>query len=174
MLLILSGVGYYFLTNSQNQAVNSVRVFENTKNFFPFGKETPPAIQTQTATTSNIQKASVQPQKSPQSGIRIVTNGTTNPNIDLYYKNQTTYKQDGKSLDSTTDNYVTVPENTIPIGSRVYVIDKDTGRDIWGVVGDYGPYGGISLYSAEQLGIWQAGMGMKLLPHILEFKYYER
>jgi flagellar basal body-associated protein FliL len=172
-LLILAGVGYYVYLND-NQVVISENVFENNKNFFPFGTSSsekvipdqvvPPSENNKGVTTQTI---SLQNQ-----GIRIVTNGITNPGIDPLYKNKTAYQQDGKSLDATTDNYVTVPKNTIPIGSRVYILNQKTGLDIWGVVGDIGPYGGISLYAVEQLGMWQQGMGLNLLPHSLIFKYY--
>ena len=175
-ILALGSFGYYAYVTSQSQVINSNQVFDDPKNFFPFQTaDTHPSssstnIQNITPTsTTNVKK-----QIPPKTGLRIVTNGITNPNIDTNYRGTTAYQQDGKSLDATTDNYVTVPENTIPIGSRVYIVDRETGHDIWGVVGDYGPYKGISLYAAEQLGIWQTGMGMKLLPHTLEFKYYER
>jgi hypothetical protein len=175
-ILSFGGIGYYVYLNNRNQVVSSGDVFNNTKNYFPLGTSStqPPIAETKTETNSPTVKINTPIQPTQKTGLRIITNGITNPEIDSQYKNYTTYQQDGKSLDATTDNYVTVPKNTIPIGSRVYIINLNTGRDVWGVVGDYGPYEGISLYAAEQLGIWQAGMGMKLLPHTLTYKYYER
>lgn len=169
-------IGYYVNSSNQKQTVSSGEVFNNTKYYFPLGTSSTqsPTVEAKTETNTPTVKINTPIQTIQKTGLRIVTNGITNPEIDSQYKNYTAYQQDGKSLDATTDNYVTVPENTIPIGSRVYIINLNTGHDVWGIVGDYGPYEGISLYAAEQLGVWQAGMGMKLLPHKLTYKYYER
>lgn len=175
-LILLGGIAYYVYLNNENQTIDSGEVFDSPKNILPFGLPTAQTSATKTKTIQENQTTNL-PQTKPtpiiKRGLRIVTNGITDPGIDTEYKNQTTYQQDGKSLDATTDNYITVPNNTIPIGSRVYIINKNTGLDVWGIVGDIGPYGGISLYAAEQLGIWQPGMGLNLLPHTLVYKYYK-
>ena len=179
-LFLFGGIVYYFYINNSNQIVNSENIFTRPQNYFPFSTTSSQIvipIQTNTSTSSDeiTKKNTVATNKTtvlPTQGTRIVTNGITDPGIDYQYKNNTTYQQDGKNLDATTDNYVTVPKNTVPIGSRVYILNQNTGLDVWGVVGDIGPYGGISLYAVEQLGMWQEGMGMNLLPHKLIIKYY--
>ncbi|MEI7513272.1 MAG: hypothetical protein WCJ74_01475, partial [bacterium] len=150
-LLLISGI-IYCIYLSNIQVVNSEKVFDNKTNFFPFGTTSSQTVALdQISTTTKNTPAKSANVTIPTQGIRIVTNGITDPKIDPQHKSQTAYQQDGKSLDATTDNYVTVPKNTVPIGSRVYILDQNTGLDIWGVVGDIGPYGGISLYAVEQL-----------------------
>jgi cytoskeletal protein RodZ len=177
-LILLGGIGYYLYSNISVQQTTSETVFDEPKNFSPFPTSNPEV--NASSSVSNNKSTPAQEKITPSKPIynnqkfRIVTNGLTNPRIDPQYKNETSYKVDGKSLDATTDNYVTVPENTIPLGSRVYIVNDKASLDVWGVVGDIGPYGGISLHAAEQLGVWRNGMGLNIIPYDLKYTFFEK
>lgn len=177
-LILLGGVGYYLYTNSVNQQTTSETVFDEPKDFSPFPTSKYEANASSSVvnskSTSTTEKTTLSKPIFNNQKFRIVTNGLTNPRIDPQYINETSYKVDGKSLDATTDNYVTVPENTIPLGSRVYIVNDKASLDVWGVVGDIGPYGGISLHAAEQLGVWRNGMGLNIIPYDLKYTFFEK
>jgi hypothetical protein len=101
----------------------------------------------------------VTPQK-----VAIDTDGSGAPPFhDPDRKSQTSYKDPvtGKYLNANTDNYVVVPVGSdIPLGSKVKMTNSQTGKEVWGIVGDRGPgYGEVSLNAARELGIWQPGDG---------------
>lgn len=66
-LILLGGVGYYLYINGSNQNINSGKIFDSVKNFFPFGT---PGAQTDSTTQNNgsstSQNTNIQPIKIDQ------------------------------------------------------------------------------------------------------------
>ncbi len=63
-LLALTGIGYFVFTNTNQQTINPGTVFDNVKNFFPFGKpDTQTETQVSTSTDSNDNTQQIQEPK---------------------------------------------------------------------------------------------------------------
>lgn len=63
-LILLGGIGYYLYINSGDQGINSGKIFDSVKNFFPFGAPSAPSDQTnQNTSSSTNQNTKTQPVK---------------------------------------------------------------------------------------------------------------
>jgi hypothetical protein len=93
--------------------------------------------------------------------VAIDTDGENPPPFyDEHYRNETSLG----GLDANVDRYVVVPiGSSIPLGTRVHLYNRTTGRETWAIVGDRGPtangLGEMSLSAASDIGSWTPGMG---------------
>ena len=117
-LLLLAGIGYVFFTNNSSVKVNSGNIFDNVKNFFPFGQPSQNTKSTSSSSqpTTNNQTTNNQPQiiermfeisSAPIAGYTTfdIVSTSTKPSFDIT-KNSTTSSSANSSSTKQINTFV--------------------------------------------------------------------